>query len=76
MVLSDCIKRGIIDAPHIVKNDRFIGILETRVLNGKCVAYDSKTQRILSEEERLAMLKQHGNLENIGVFGNKLAKIG
>ncbi|WP_343210433.1 hypothetical protein [Anaerolentibacter hominis] len=76
MVLSDCIKRGIIDAPHIVKNDRFIGILETRVLNGKCVAYDSKSQKTLTEEERLAMLKQRGNLENIGVFGNKLAKIG
>jgi len=40
-VLADCIKRGILDAPHIVKKGDFRGTLQTRVKDGKCVAWDS-----------------------------------
>jgi len=55
-VLSDCIKRGILDAPHIVKGGEFRGTLQTRVVDGKCVAWDSKAGRPLNEKERLDML--------------------
>ena len=37
-VLADCVRRGILDAPHIVKNDTYKGILATRLIDGKCAA--------------------------------------
>ena len=55
-VLSDCIKRGILDAPHIVKNERFRGTLQTRVKDGKCLAWDGKNKRFTDEAERLEKL--------------------
>ena len=55
-VLSDCIKRGILDAPHIVKGGEFRGTLQTRVKDGKSLAWDSKAGRSMSERERLEML--------------------
>ena len=61
-VLADCIKRGIIDAPHIVKNDKFKGILSTRVIDGKCVAYSEEKMTELSEKERIEELRSNGNL--------------
>lgn len=62
-VLADCIKRGIIDAPHIVKNDKFKGILSTRVMDGKCVAYSEEKMTELSEKERIEELRINGNLK-------------
>ncbi len=61
-VLADCIKRGIIDAPHIVKNEKFRGILKTRVIDGKCLAYSEEKMKELSEKERIEELKINGNL--------------
>ena len=55
-VLSDCIRVGILDAPHIVKNDKFRGTLQTRVIDGKCVAFDVVNKRILDERTRLMAL--------------------
>jgi hypothetical protein len=55
-VLSDCIKRGILDAPHIVKNDVFRGTLQTRVIDGKCLAWDSENKRVMDENTRLEKL--------------------
>jgi len=62
-VLSDCIKRGILDAPHIVKGGEFCGTLQTRVRDGKCVAWDSgkaagkdNDGRIMDERTRLERL--------------------
>ena len=57
VVLSESIKRGYIDAVHIVKGKKFRGNLATRFLEGKCVAYDKKTGKILNEKERLEGLK-------------------
>jgi len=54
--LADCVRRGILDAPHIVKNDEYRGILHTRVIDGKCVAYDPQSKRALNESQRLNML--------------------
>jgi len=55
-VLSDCIKRGILDAPHIVKSGDFRGTLQTRVKDGKCLAWDVKTGRAQDERTRLEAL--------------------
>jgi len=55
-VISDCIKRGIMDAPHIVKTGQFRGTLQTRVKDGKCLAWDSKTGRAINEKTRLEKL--------------------
>ncbi len=67
-VLADCIKRGIIDAPHIVKNDKFRGVLSTRVIDGKCqacsgLAYSDEKVKELSEKERIGDLRENGNLD-------------
>ena len=62
-VLSDCIRRGILDAPHILKNQKFRGILETRMYGGRCVAWDSAKKQPMSEAQRLQALKDAGNLE-------------
>ena len=52
-VLTDCIKRGILDAPHIVKRGEFRGTLQTRMIDGMCLAYDSAAGKIIDEETRL-----------------------
>ena len=62
-VLADCVRRGILDAPHILKNNKFKGILQTRIINGKCLAYNPKTKHSVNEEERLNMLKEAGNFD-------------
>lgn len=55
-VIADCIKRGVLDAPHIVKNGKFKGNLQTKFVDGKCVAFNPKNGKILSEKERLDSL--------------------
>lgn len=52
-VIADCIKRGIFDAVHIVKNEKFRGNLHTRILDGCCEAIDISTGKAISEYERL-----------------------
>lgn len=69
-VLTDCIKRGILDAPHIVKQGEFKGNLNTRIHDGKCLAYDSSAGRFLSEAARLGRIRmreaKHERQENCG----------
>ncbi|MCL2391102.1 MAG: cobalamin-dependent protein [Oscillospiraceae bacterium] len=55
-VISDCIKRGILDAPHIVKTGEFRGNLQTRIKDGKCLAWDGKAGRTIDERTRLEQL--------------------
>jgi len=55
-VISDCIKRGIIDAPHIVKGGEFKGTLQTRMRDGMCVAWDMKAEQKMNERTRLEKL--------------------
>lgn len=57
-VLCDCIRRGYIDAVHILKNQKFTGNLKTQIKNGKCVAISPNTDKPLTEAERLSGLKQ------------------
>ena len=55
-VLSDCIKRGILDAPHIVKSGEFTGTLQTRVKDGKCIALNTVDGHAMDEKTRLEKL--------------------
>ncbi|MCL2662176.1 MAG: cobalamin-dependent protein [Oscillospiraceae bacterium] len=55
-VLSDCIKRGILDAPHIVKGGEFLGTLQTRVKDGKCIAINAANGSAMDERTRLEKL--------------------
>ena len=55
-VLTECIKRGILDAPHILKSGEFRGELKTRIHEGKCLAYDPKERCFLNEKQRLFRL--------------------
>ena len=55
-VLEDIIKRGIIDAPHLRGNLSAKGTLETRIIDGKCMAYSKKLDKTVTEEERLKEL--------------------
>lgn len=57
-VLSDCVKRGYIDAVHIKKNEEYKGTLQTKIVDGKCLAYDKADNVILNERERLERLKK------------------
>lgn len=63
--LCDCIRKGYIDAVHIVKNNKFRGRLQTKFIDGKCVACTADG-RILTEVERLSALKYNMYRENKG----------
>lgn len=56
-VLCDCVKKGYIDAVHIVKNDKYRGDLKTKLIGGKCLAINPQTGNPWSEAERLSHLK-------------------
>lgn len=56
-VLADCVKKGYLDAVHIVKGNKFKGNLSTKFVDGKCVAFDKATNKELTETERLNILK-------------------
>ncbi|MCL2164552.1 MAG: cobalamin B12-binding domain-containing protein [Oscillospiraceae bacterium] len=64
-VLADCVRRGILDSPHIVKNDTYRGILNTRVIDGKCVAWDAQKGQPINEKQRLEMLMNSGLLKTV-----------
>lgn len=55
-VLEEIIKKGILDAPHLRGNSNAKGTLETRIVDGKCMAYSRKLDRVVTEEERLEEL--------------------
>lgn len=63
VILADCVRRGILDAPHIAKNNTYRGILQTRIIDGKCVAYDASSGTALTEARRLEALEKAGRLE-------------
>ena len=59
-VLTTCIKRGILDAPHILKSGEFRGLLQTRVIDGKCLAWDNDIRSGIDECSRLARVTRSG----------------
>lgn len=54
-ILAQAVTRGILDAPQLQNNPFGKGKINTRILNGGCVAVDSHG-RLLSEADRLANL--------------------
>ncbi len=56
VVLTDCVKSGILDAPHIVKRGEYRGNLVTRMSGGSCLAYDPQNKKFMTEKERLERL--------------------
>ncbi len=61
-ILADCVRCGILDAPHLVKNADCRGNLQTRMIDGKCLAYNEDTNKPMSEAERLQRLEDAGLL--------------
>jgi hypothetical protein len=61
-VIADCVKRGILDAPHIVRPDNTAGAIRTRVVGGKCVAWDADSGAPITERERLGRFKSPGRI--------------
>ncbi len=55
-VLVAAIRAGILDAPHLAGSNVAQGRLQTRLINGACVAVDPQTGRPLPEKERLQRL--------------------
>lgn len=56
-ILADVVKKGYMDAVHIVKGDKFKGDLHTTFADGACVAYDKETNEVMNEATRLARLE-------------------
>lgn len=56
-ILADVVKKGYMDAVHIVKGDKFKGDLHTTFVDGACVAFDRETNKVLNEAARLAHLE-------------------
>lgn len=56
IVIADIIKKGIIDAPHLMGNPSANGMIETRIIDGKCLAYSKELGRAITEKERLTEL--------------------
>lgn len=55
-ILADVVKKGYLDAVHILKGNKFKGNLATKYDDGACVAYDKETNEVMSEAVRLARL--------------------
>lgn len=71
-VLCDCVRKGYIDAVHIVKNEKYRGTLKTKIVEGCCVAVDPIDGHVLAEEERLAALKRlnGGSVADMNIAGS------
>ncbi|MCD6436257.1 MAG: methionine synthase [Clostridiales bacterium] len=63
-VIADAIKSGIIDAPHLRGNKSAKGTVNTRIIDGKCLAYSINLGRAISEKERLLELLDFPKNEN------------
>lgn len=55
-VLAMAIKIGLLDAPHLKGNSSAKGTLQTKVINGACLAYDYENDRVMTEEERVSKI--------------------
>ncbi|GAB4311491.1 MAG: hypothetical protein Kow0069_11900 [Promethearchaeota archaeon] len=52
-VLARLVYSGVFDAPHLVGNRFALGALQTRVVDGACVAWDPEREAPLDERERV-----------------------
>lgn len=57
--LTEAVRVGILDAPHLIGSNTARGKLRTRMVSGALYAYDEKNGRIIKEEERInSILKE------------------
>ncbi|MFB0564505.1 MAG: cobalamin-dependent protein [Candidatus Aminicenantaceae bacterium] len=54
--LSQAIKTGLLDAPHLSGNPHAAGRVFTQIINGACIAVDTRSGKPLSEKERISPL--------------------
>ena len=54
--LTEAIKIGLLDAPHLKGNAWAKGCLETKIIDGACHAINTKTKSILSEKDRITKI--------------------
>lgn len=54
--LTEAVRVGILDAPHLQGSKIAKGTLKTRMVSGALYSYDEKQGRIISEEERINMI--------------------
>ncbi len=60
-VLTEAVRIGILDAPHLQGSDIARGELKTRMVSGALYAYDDENGRIIEEKERVnTILKKAG----------------
>jgi hypothetical protein len=58
-VIADCVRRGILDAPQLARRESPGGTIRTRVVGGKCAAWDEDAGAPMNERERLGYLKRY-----------------
>lgn len=57
--LTEAVRLGILDAPHLIGSKIAKGKLKTRMVSGALYAYDEKNARIIREEDRInSILKE------------------
>lgn len=57
-VLTEAVRVGILDAPHLQGSDIAKGELKTRMVSGALYAYDEENARIICEKERINKILQ------------------
>lgn len=57
-VLTEAVRVGILDAPHLQGSDIAKGELKTRMVSGALYAYDEENARIIGEKERVNKILQ------------------
>lgn len=63
-VLTEAVRIGILDAPHLQGSEIAKGELKTRIVSGALYAYDEENGRIIEERERVnKVLKKAGYLK-------------
>ncbi len=55
-LLAKIVTTGLFDAPHLVNNEYAMGRIQTRIIDGACVTYNSIQDRVVTEEERIKIL--------------------
>ncbi len=56
--LAEAVRRGYLDAPHLAGNPAACGQLQTRIIEGRCVAVDADGGDPVSEDARIFLLDQ------------------
>lgn len=67
-VLTEAVRIGILDAPHLQGSEIAKGELKTRMVSGALYAYDEENGNIIGERERVNKLLQNAGYEMLRKF--------